>query len=180
MPSLVFSINFSLYRKRTNKLPYINEKSTENYSFNFIKINGVTIVPTFTKKLRIKKLCSPTKPKFNPLNNLCLKVNSCTNARLCIDEEFPIICNSGYVYDPLTSPNPRCNEICSSNTGRGIMSDKSTSFCNRKCDNNMNKCQFLNNSQTFDNFNNNVCSNGYDRYGYKCIPQSQSKKSNLL
>jgi len=179
MPSLVFSINFDKYYKQINRITYINETTRKPYYFKFIQVNGVTITPTYVLELVVKKLCHPSKPKFDSTNNVCSAVNSCTNASLCIDENVPIMCNSGFVYDPSTATNPQCNGVCSLRVGRGAMSDKSKSICNRKCDDLMSSCQNINSSQTFDNYNNNLCPTGYDRYGYKCINQTVSKKSNF-
>lgn len=178
MPSLVFSIAFDKYYKQINRITYINETKRTPYYFKFLKVNGVTITPSFTSELLIKKLCHPCKPKFDSVSNTCSTVTTCTNASFCSGENLPIICNANYLYDPDTTPNPQCNTVCSNRTGRGAMSDKSKAFCNRKCDENMMKCQNVNAVETQNIYDNNTCPAGFDRYGYKCLSQSLTKKSN--
>ena len=179
MPSLVFSVNFDKYYKQINRITYNNETKRIPYYFKFIKVNGVTITPSFVLELVIKKLCHPSKPKFDSGANTCAAVTACTNASLCSGENIPIICNADYIYDPETTPNPKCNSVCSGKNGRGAMSDKTKAFCNRKCDDILLKCQNVSAAETKNIYDNNICSAGFDRYGYKCLNQSITKKSNF-
>ena len=178
MPSLVFSVNFDKYYKQINRITYNNEAKRIPYYFKFIKVAGVTITPTFTLELVIKKLCHTSKPKFDTANNTCSAVTTCTNASLCSGENTPVICNANNFYDPIILPNPQCNANCSERNGRGAMSDKTKAFCNRKCDDKMIKCQNINPVESQNIYDNNICPAGFDRYGYKCHNESISKKSN--
>jgi len=180
MPSLVFSANWDKYYKQINRLTYNSETRRIPYYFTFIKVGGMTITPSFVLELVVKKLCHPSKPKFNSGSNTCSAVTTCTNAILCSDENIPIICSANYLYDPDTNPNPQCNNVCSLRKGRGPMSDKTKAFCNRKCDDNMLKCQNVSSAETQNIYDNNTCPAGFDRYGYKCINQSVTSKSNII
>jgi len=148
------------------------------FKFTPTTINNVKTILTFTDSLVVKKLCKDDKPKYDTSNDTCSTVTTCTNASLCSGENKPIICNTDYVYDPSTSSNPSCVQSCSNKLGRGAWSTADKSFCNRNCDSNMTKCEGITAAQTKDNYNNNVCNSGFDRYGYKCINQTLSAKSN--
>lgn len=177
MPSFVFSMNFDRYYKQINRITFINEKKRRPYKFTFIKVNKVEITPTFVIDLNIKKLCRPDKPILNVETNVCSAVTSCSNAILCSNENIPVICKSKFMYDPNTTPNPKCENTCSGKYGKGAMSDKLTAFCNRKCEENMQKCEKNDAANTLKLYENYVCPQEFDRYGYKCINKSITKKS---
>ena len=44
----------------------------------------------------------------------------------------------------------------------------------------MTKCENITADETKNNFDNNKCNTGFDRFGYKCINQTTSKKSKLI
>jgi len=176
MPSLVFSINFDKYYKQINRISYVNETERIGLNLKFIEVEGVEIIPSFTKGLPIKKLCHPKKPKYDDKTNKCSRVTICNDASLCSDEDTPIICNDDFVYDPFKE---ECTNVCSEGYGRGAMSDKSISICNRKCDIYMNNCDGISPDQTQNNFENNECEDKFVRYGYKCISEPIAKKSNF-
>lgn len=178
MPSLIFSTNFDQYHKQINQLPYTVGSTKKTFGFSPIKQNYNPITLTFTEDLVVKKLCPKSTSKFSA--NSCAAATACTNSAACHDENKPIICNSNYIYDAYTSPNPSCVQTCSNKRGRSPMSTVDKSFCNRKCDSNMTKCESISSSETQNNYANNVCFTGYDRYGYKCIPQTTSKKSKFF
>lgn len=169
------SINFDRFHKQINKLPYINEATDKVWNFTPIKVNNTPITLTYTDDLDVKILCKTDKPKLT--SSTCGTVTTCTNASLCANENKPVICNADYIYDPSTTSNPSCVQTCSNKLGRGPMSTTDKSFCNRKCDPNMTKCESITAAETKDNYNNNKCNNGFDRYGYKCLNQNVSKKS---
>lgn len=175
MPSLVLSINFDRYHKQINKLPYYNEATEKALNFTPVTVSNVQTKLTYTDALVVKKLCKDGK-KLDA-NNDCVAITTCTNASVCADESKPIICNTDYIYDPSTTPNPTCVQTCSNKLARGAVSTADKSFCNRKCDSNMTKCEGITAAETKDNFNNNKCNSGFDRYGYKCLNQNLSKKS---
>lgn len=170
-------MNFDRYYKQINRLNYFVGSEQRAFYFSFVKVNGVAITPTFVEDLVVKKLCHHSKPKLDTGTNVCSTVTSCPNASLCANENVPIICNANYVYDSLIASGPSCRLTCSNQYARGAMSTVDKSFCNRKCDNNMTNCEIYNISPATSNYNNNTCLNGFDRYGYKCIAQTTSKKS---
>ena len=175
--SLVLSINFDRIDKETNNLPFINDVFDTVLSLTPVKVNNSQIILTYTEALDVKILCKIDKPKLD--SGACATITACTNASLCADENKPVICNEDYIYDPSTTTNPSCVQTCSNKLGRGPMSTLDKSFCNRKCDSNMTKCEGITAAETKDNFNNNKCNSGFDRYGYKCLNQNVSKKSKL-
>lgn len=180
IPSLVFSMNFDRYYRQIDRMTYISEKKRKSFKLPFVIVNGAPIKPSFKIDLNIKKLFHPIEPFLNTETNTCTAISSCPNASICSKENFPVICNENFIYDPNTTPNPTCSTECSGRSGRGAMSDKTRAFCNKKCDEKMQRCGSEDPIRTQNLSVNNVCPAGFDRYGYKCIEQSVSKQSKIF
>lgn len=182
MPNLLLAVNFDDYNLTTNNLNYVvfNYGNPITYSV----VNATPVVgATFALAANFVPLplCNPlSNQKYDSTSNECISITSCTkpalNCTYCVDEAKPLQClNNNYLSAPNATTHT-CSTQCETGVTRSPGTINSRALCNYECENTSN-CPRSSFAQISDFPSNYLCSSGYRRINYKCIPESQIANS---
>ena len=197
-PALLFAVNFAQFDLETKKLDYCYYERLYGSTYyqrvdTSMKLYEKDVGSTFelSANFRFQPLCDLSQisfKKYDVKNRTCIDMKDCTlstiKAVYCMEENVPLICESGLALTIDNSVNPPkviCPDEC-------LVNHESYSYLTPGTAGNLGICNSFCPEESKDSVSddctpkirNMKCNPGYIKIGYKCIDESKNVASALF
>ena len=197
LPALLFAVNFAQFDLETKKLDYCYYERLYGSTIyqrvdTSMKLSVKEVGCTFelSANFRFQPLCDLSQinfKKYDKINRICVDMKDCTlstiKAVYCMEENMPLICESGYAFTfDKDTEKVLCVDECSVTHNSFEYTTPGTAgnlgICNSFC-----PAESKNEAtppQCTPKVTNMQCKGDYLRIGYKCIPKDKNDISALF